>query len=76
MIWSLESWRGGIRALKYIVETQGFLGLYRGHTLTLARAIPHAAIGYTLYEYARKVSRRCILQDYVGSTEFLAYNAH
>ncbi|KAK7057620.1 mitochondrial carrier protein [Favolaschia claudopus] len=44
------SWRGAVQALQYIVQTQGFRGLYQGHTLTLARAIPHAAVGYTVYD--------------------------
>jgi len=44
------SWRGAVNALQYISETQGVRGLYQGHTLTLARAVPHAAIGYTVYE--------------------------
>ncbi|KDQ61708.1 hypothetical protein JAAARDRAFT_123771 [Jaapia argillacea MUCL 33604] len=49
------SWRGVIQALVQIFRTQGFLGLYRGHSLTLARAVPHAAIGYTAYEGFRKL---------------------
>ncbi|KAJ6631561.1 mitochondrial carrier domain-containing protein [Mycena sp. CBHHK59/15] len=44
------SWRGAAQALQYIAQTQGFRGLYQGHTLTLARAIPHAAVGYTVYD--------------------------
>jgi len=49
------SWRGALSALAHIVKTQGILGLYRGHSLTLARAIPHAAIGYTVYELVRPI---------------------
>ncbi|KAJ6497567.1 mitochondrial carrier [Mycena sanguinolenta] len=48
------SWRGAVHALQYIVQTQGFRGLYQGHTLTLARAIPHAAVGYTVYDKVSK----------------------
>ncbi|KAF7362303.1 Mitochondrial carrier protein [Mycena venus] len=48
------SWRGAVQALQYIVQTQGFRGLYQGHTLTLARAIPHAAVGYTVYDKVSK----------------------
>jgi len=48
------SWRGAAHALQYIVQTQGFRGLYQGHTLTLARAITHAAVGYTVYEKVSK----------------------
>nr|GAT56299.1 mitochondrial carrier protein [Mycena chlorophos] len=49
------TWRGPVFAMQHIVRTQGFRGLFQGHTLTLARAIPHAAIGYTVYD---KVSAR------------------
>ncbi|RDB26064.1 putative mitochondrial carrier C17H9.08 [Hypsizygus marmoreus] len=49
------SWSGAINALRYIIQTQGFSGLYRGHSLTLARAVPHAAVGYTVYDHVRKV---------------------
>ncbi|KNZ71907.1 hypothetical protein J132_05181 [Termitomyces sp. J132] len=41
--------------MQLIVKTQGFRGLYQGHTLTLARAIPHAAIGYTIYEQTSRI---------------------
>ncbi|CAK5275433.1 unnamed protein product [Mycena citricolor] len=44
------SWRGAVQALQHISHTQGVRGLFQGHTLTLARAIPHAAVGYTVYE--------------------------
>ncbi|TRM61445.1 mitochondrial carrier domain-containing protein [Schizophyllum amplum] len=49
------TWRGVLQSLQYIWRTQGVLGLYRGHSLTLARAVPHAAVGYTVYEGAKKV---------------------
>ncbi|KAJ7686578.1 mitochondrial carrier [Mycena rosella] len=45
---------GLLCALQYIAQTQGVRGLYQGHTLTLARAIPHAAVGYTVYEKVSK----------------------
>ncbi|KAJ7716529.1 mitochondrial carrier [Mycena metata] len=45
---------GPVHALQYISQTQGFRGLYQGHTLTLARAIPHAAVGYTVYEKVKR----------------------
>jgi Mitochondrial carrier protein len=51
----LGSWRGIPGALTQIFRNEGFFGLYRGHSLTLARAIPHAAIGYTVYEASRRV---------------------
>ncbi|KAF8150054.1 mitochondrial carrier [Crassisporium funariophilum] len=49
------SWRGIPDALRFIIHTQGVRGLYQGHTLTLARAIPHAAIGYTVYDRAGRL---------------------
>ncbi|KAH7096810.1 mitochondrial carrier [Auriculariales sp. MPI-PUGE-AT-0066] len=36
--------------LRDIMRTEGIRGLFRGHSLTLTRAIPHAAAGYTIYE--------------------------
>lgn len=51
----LGSWRGIPGALSEIFRNEGFFGLYRGHSLTLARAVPHAAIGYTVYEASRRV---------------------
>ncbi|KAJ7072182.1 mitochondrial carrier [Mycena amicta] len=48
------SWRGPVYAMQHITKTQGVRGLFQGHTLTLARAVPHAAIGYTVYD---KVTR-------------------
>ncbi|KAL1682021.1 mitochondrial carrier domain-containing protein [Schizophyllum commune] len=49
------NWQGVWLSLRHILRTQGVSGLYRGHSLTLARAVPHAAVGYTLYEGAKKV---------------------
>lgn len=48
-------WKGPVQGLAHILKTQGFLGLYRGHSLTLARAVPHAALGYTFYDTVRKL---------------------
>ncbi|KAF7315519.1 Mitochondrial carrier protein [Mycena indigotica] len=44
------TWRGPVYALQHIATSQGVRGLFQGHTLTLARAVPHAAIGYTVYD--------------------------
>ncbi|KIM34838.1 hypothetical protein M413DRAFT_391242 [Hebeloma cylindrosporum] len=49
------SWKGIPDALRFIIRTQGVRGLYQGHTLTLARAIPHAAVGYTVYDKASRL---------------------
>ena len=43
--------------LRDILRTEGIRGLFRGHSLTLARAIPHAAVGYTVYETISRVRR-------------------
>ncbi|KAH8918431.1 mitochondrial carrier [Atractiella rhizophila] len=52
--WSIPgSWRGIGQSLQHIVKTHGMKGLFRGHSLTLARTIPHAAIGYTAYDQAK-----------------------
>lgn len=49
------SLRGSVLAVRHILRTQGFRALYRGHSLSLARAVPHAAVGFTAYEHARAV---------------------
>ncbi|KAG8835605.1 hypothetical protein FRC17_002197 [Serendipita sp. 399] len=59
----IGSWRGIPGALKEIFRNEGFFGLYRGHSLTLARAVPHAAIGYTAYEASRRLVIRTPEQD-------------
>jgi solute carrier family 25 protein 16 len=61
-----------VHALQYITQTQGFRGLYQGHTLTLARAIPHAAVGYTVYEKVSKVSQRFLYFSVSGSNKIIS----
>ncbi|KZV92262.1 mitochondrial carrier [Exidia glandulosa HHB12029] len=41
---------GLVYTLRDIAKKDGIRGLFRGHSLTLARAIPHAAVGFTIYE--------------------------
>lgn len=41
------------RATKYIWRTEGPLGLFRGHSATLARIFPYAAIKFVAYEQFR-----------------------
>ncbi|KAF8895876.1 putative LEU5-mitochondrial coenzyme A transporter-member of the mitochondrial carrier family [Gymnopilus junonius] len=47
-------WRGIGDAIQFIIRNQGVRGLFQGNTLTLARAIPHAAVGYTVYDKANQ----------------------
>ncbi|CAA7260318.1 unnamed protein product [Cyclocybe aegerita] len=48
-------WRGVYHGLRHIIHSQGFLALYRGNSLTLARAVPHAALGYTVYDTVSQI---------------------
>lgn len=40
--------------LKTVVEKHGFLGLYRGLSINYIRAIPTAAISFTVFEKTRE----------------------
>lgn len=42
--------RGPVHCLKHVIETEGFRGLGRGTSGTLAREIPGNALFFTLYE--------------------------
>jgi solute carrier family 25 protein 16 len=41
---------GFIRALRELFRTQGFFGLFKGHSATLLRIFPYAGIKFTMYE--------------------------
>jgi len=41
------------RAATFITKTEGFWGLFRGHSATLARIFPYAAIKFVAYEQIR-----------------------
>ncbi|SPQ99867.1 unnamed protein product (mitochondrion) [Plasmodiophora brassicae] len=46
---------GAFASLCRIVGTEGVLGLWRGHTATLLRIVPYAAIQYTSFEQFKRV---------------------
>lgn len=48
---------GAFASLCRIVGTEGVLGLWRGHTATLLRIVPYAAIQYTSFEQFKRVRR-------------------
>ncbi|PRT56697.1 Mitochondrial carrier protein LEU5 [Wickerhamiella sorbophila] len=43
------------RALSHIFSSEGALGLFRGHSVTLLRVFPYAAIKFVAYEQVRAV---------------------
>lgn len=47
------SWLGFYRAAQEIYRTQGFLGLFQGHSATLIRIFPYAATKFVVYEQVR-----------------------
>jgi solute carrier family 25 protein 16 len=49
------SWTGLAAAIKDINRTEGAKGLYKGHSVTLLRIFPYAAIKFLAYEQIRAV---------------------
>ncbi|KAI9679316.1 MAG: hypothetical protein M1817_005336 [Caeruleum heppii] len=49
------SWFGVVRAMKDIYRQDGTWGLFRGHSATLLRIFPYAAIKFLAYEQVRAV---------------------
>ncbi|TVY20244.1 Mitochondrial carrier protein LEU5 [Lachnellula arida] len=49
------SWFGVVGAMKVIYKEDGVLGLYRGHSATILRIFPYAAIKFLAYEQIRSV---------------------
>ncbi|KAK1831351.1 mitochondrial carrier domain-containing protein [Podospora conica] len=49
------SWSGVGQAIKAIYQQDGPMGLYRGHSATLLRIFPYAAIKFLAYEQIRAV---------------------
>ncbi|KAI5801578.1 mitochondrial carrier domain-containing protein [Peziza echinospora] len=50
------SWVGVAHAVKDIQRQDGFWGLYRGHSATLLRIFPYAAIKFVAYEQIRAIA--------------------
>lgn len=51
-------WLGVFRAAREIVKEQGPMALMKGHSATLLRIFPYAAIKYMAYDKLHFVSRR------------------
>ncbi|PQE06708.1 mitochondrial carrier LEU5 protein [Rutstroemia sp. NJR-2017a BBW] len=49
------SWPGVIAAMKFIYHEDGTRGLFRGHSATILRIFPYAAIKFLAYEQIRAV---------------------
>jgi len=50
------SWSGALRAGKEIYKCGGFRGLFQGHSATLLRVFPYAAIKFMAYDQVHFVS--------------------
>lgn len=57
------SWLGAANALRDITRTEGVTGLFRGHSATLLRIFPYAAIKFVAYEQVRAVLIRTNEQE-------------
>jgi len=51
----IGSWFGVVSAVKDIQQNEKAFGLYRGHSVTLLRVFPYAAIKFVAYEQIRAV---------------------
>lgn len=49
------SWLGFYKAMNQIRSSQGFTGLFQGHSATLLRIFPYAAIKFVAYEEVRSI---------------------
>ncbi|KAK6363444.1 hypothetical protein TWF730_000875 [Orbilia blumenaviensis] len=49
------SWFGFGNAVRLIYHQDGFIGLFRGHSMTLVRVFPYAAIKFLAYEQYRAI---------------------
>ncbi|CAK7199937.1 coenzyme A transporter [Sporothrix eucalyptigena] len=47
------SWAGVAHAMRIIYQQDGVMGLYRGHSATLLRVFPYAAVKFIAYEQIR-----------------------
>ncbi|KAI3990508.1 hypothetical protein MKX01_022808 [Papaver californicum] len=57
-------YNGTIQGLKYIWNTEGFRGLFKGNGTNCARIVPNSAVKFFSYEQA---SRKCTVQSSITS---------
>ncbi|KKA30346.1 hypothetical protein TD95_002258 [Thielaviopsis punctulata] len=57
------SWSGAAGAIKHIYQVEGPRGLFRGHSATLLRIFPYAAIKFLTYEQIRAIVIRSHEQE-------------
>jgi solute carrier family 25 protein 16 len=50
------TWTGAFKAIQHINSTNGFAGLFQGHSATLLRVFPYAAIKFLAYDQVHSVS--------------------
>lgn len=47
--------KGGVEILVFVYKKHGIRGLYRGLTINYIRAVPTAAVSFTVYEYMKEI---------------------
>lgn len=56
----IGTWSGAFRAIKDINRVNGIAGLFQGHSATLLRVFPYAAIKFLAYDQVHYVSANII----------------
>jgi hypothetical protein len=72
---SLGTWSGAFRAGAQIYKDSGTVGLFQGHSATLLRIFPYAAIKFLAYDEVRNVRPTAFLFFDLPSNAFAATNA-
>lgn len=65
------TWSGAYRAGLEIYRQSGVLGLFQGHSATLLRIFPYAAIKYMFYDQIHLVSMFCSFLSPTLTTKWL-----
>jgi len=66
------SWAGVLAAVQDIRRSDGVVGLFRGHSATLLRIFPYAAIKFVAYEQIRAILVRNPQQEWSWKRRFAA----
>jgi hypothetical protein len=66
------TWSGAFRAGTQIYKDSGVLGLFQGHSATLLRIFPYAAVKFMAYDQVHDVRPQFSLPRFRDSPRFLA----
>jgi hypothetical protein len=66
------TWSGALRAGTQIYKDSGVLGLFQGHSVTLLRIFPYAAVKFMAYDQVHDVRPQFPLPCFRGSPRFVA----